>query len=241
MPKFCGTCGTKVLPKNRFCAECGARLQEEKNAKNSLSDFKEYLGMNYFVVETIDLNFSKKYAGPITINGESFFYPPKPEHVRFCEHCEVQLSDLGWNYGPDKDKKDRYLCSECILVIVNNRNTWIVPLLEREYFEDFSSILGCVVFTNHSSTYRERHCYVDKVRSASKTDKKFNCIICGCSLGQNLKKNKYDYIYSVSEETSSGSWTYNVCLDCMMERLVGGDVLTKLKKPSDIFRLRKKA
>jgi hypothetical protein len=240
MPKFCGTCGIKVLPKNRFCSDCGARLQEEQDAKNSLSDFSEYLGMKYFVVEAIDLNFTKKFYGPITINKSVFFYPPKPEHIRFCEQCEVQLTDLGWEYGPDKNKKDRYLCSECLLVIVKNRTTWIVPLSEQEYFEDSNSIIGCVVFTNLSS-FRERHCYIEKVRSISKIDKKFNCIICGLSLGQNLKKNKYDYIYSVSEETPSRSWTYNVCLDCMMERLVAGNILKKLKKPSDIFKLRKKA
>ena len=237
MPNFCSECGEKAPHKNKFCGECGSSLQEEKVVINPLSDFFEYIGSNYFVVEALDLHLTKKYFGPITFDKHSFFYPPKPEHIRFCEQCEVQLADLGWCYGPDKNEKNRYLCTDCLLSIVKYRNTWIVPLSEPEYWEDIDSIIGCVVFTHHVA-FREQHCHIDKVRKASKIDKKLKCMICQSNLGQTL--DDYDYVYSVSDETPSRSWTYEVCAECMTKRLLAGNVLKKLKKPSDIFKLRKK-
>jgi hypothetical protein len=229
---FCSECGGKVTAVDKFCSSCGVATKRNKNwADNQCKNLISYLGMRQFAVQTLDVNWKNQFFGPQGLEPVQFIYPPKPQHIRFCKDCEKRLGRIGWNV-----QKEEHLCSECVLGVLKERISWMVPLTIKEFEEDGNSIRGCVV-----SDYDRGFIHIDGIERIMKKDKKLRCWICSSRKHHSLIKpiEKGDIVFTVSRNYRSlGSVQGKICEECQTVALADGKILKKNKNFKQILQLK---
>ena len=233
MSVFCTECGGKIGSKDKFCAACGLSTKQSKEwADDQLKNFVDFLGMEEFAVQTIDVDWKNQFTGPISLSVSKFYYPPKPQHIRYCMNCDNRLARIGWRCGDD----DKYICSECILDILEKRVSWVVPLTTEEFLSDNNSVKGCAIPRGDG-----RHLHIDGINRVMKKDKRLKCSFCrDKTSGSEMKIfNKGDEVFAVSCNLRGyGILPSTVCTECFWEQLSDDKILKKSKGLKQILKLK---
>ena len=234
MSAFCTECGAKIAPEANFCATCGAASRQSEDwADELLGDFIEFLNGDEFGVQSIEIDWKHNFTGPQALSVSKFYFPPqKKKHFRYCMNCDIQLKWIGWHAG-----RERYLCSECLLDILENRVSWVTPLSMDEYVSNENSAIGCVIPDGDGG-----YLHIDRVYKLLKKEKNLKCSsLCknGTSRFETKVFEKGDEVFAVScNSRSFGLIKLSVCRDCFYDQLSDEKILKKSKGLKQILKLK---
>ena len=234
MSVFCTECGGKTAPHAKFCATCGTAVRQSEDwADELLSDFIEFLAGEEFAVQSIEIDWKNEFTGPKALSGAKFYYPPqKKKHIRHCMNCDTQLKWMGWQAGHEK-----YICSECLLDVLENRASWVIPLSMDEYLSNVNAANGCVISDGDGG-----YLHIDRVSKLLKKEKNLKCSgSCknGTSRFETKIYEKGDEVVAVScNMRGFGIIKLSVCMDCFFQELSNDGILKRSKGLKQILQLK---
>lgn len=234
MSSFCTECGVKIAPQANFCAKCGtATRQSDDWADELLSNFKEFLDGKDFAVQSIDIDWKNEFTGPKALSGVRFNYPPqKKKHIRHCMNCNTQIKWMGW-----MSWNNEYLCSECLLDVLENRASWVIPLSMDEYVSNENAANGCVISDDDGG-----YLHIDRIYKLQKKEKLLKCSsLCrnGTTRFETKIFEKGDEAVAVSRNLRGfGTIKLSVCRDCFFQELSNDGILKRSKGLKQILQLK---